>query len=135
MFDKYKFRLQSNLKIFENHIVVRNKNDIRVSKRMFVRFYKMIQQYQIKIKREKNFFLKSQLIQIIHELHDLRFVVEQIVNVLRYNARLFVFDFFDNEINFLNENDMSIEFENEINNENDVDDENIVDFVKNAKKI
>ena len=76
VFDKYKFRLQSNLKIFENHIVVRNKNDIRVSKRMFVRFYKMIQQYQIKIKREKNFFLKSQLIQIIHELHDLRFVIE-----------------------------------------------------------
>ena len=52
VFDKYKFRLQSNLKIFENHIVVRKKNDIRVSKRMFARFCKMIQQYQIKIKRE-----------------------------------------------------------------------------------
>ena len=75
MFDKFKFRLQSNLKIFENHIIVCNKNDIRVSKRMFVRFYKMIQQYQIKINREI-FFLKSQLIQIIHELHDLRFIIE-----------------------------------------------------------
>ena len=133
MFDKYKFRLQSNLKIFENHIVVRNKNDIRVSKRIFARFCKMIQQYQIKIKR--NFFLKTQLIQIIYELHDLRFVIKQIVNVLRYNTRLFVFDFFDNKINFLNENDMSIKFENEIDNENDVDNENIIDFVKNAKKI
>ena len=100
VFDKYKFRLQSNLKIFENYIVVRNKNDIRVSKRIFARFCKMIQQYQIKIKREKSFFLKSQLTQIIHELHDLRFVIKQIVNVLQYNARLFVFDFFDNEINF-----------------------------------
>ena len=67
-------------------------------------------------------------------MHDLRFVIEQIVNVLRYNARLFVFDFFDNEINFLNENDVLIEFENKIDNKNDVDDENIVNFVENAKK-
>ena len=81
------------------------------------------------------FFLKSQLIQIIYELHDLCFVIEQIVNVLRYNARLFVFIFFDNEINFLNENDVSIEFENEIDNENNIDNENVVDFVENAKKI
>ena len=57
------------------------------------------------------------------------------MNVLSYNARLFVFNFFDNEINFLNEKDVSIEFENEIDNENNVDDENVVDFVENAKKI
>ena len=57
------------------------------------------------------------------------------MNILRYNARLFVFDFFDNEINFLNKNDMSIEFENEIDNENDVDDKNVINFVENAKKI
>ena len=82
-----------------------------------------------------NFFLKSQLIQIIHKLHDLRFIIEQIVNVLRYNARLFVFNFFDNEINFLNKNDISIEFENKIDNENDVDDKNVIDFIENTKKI
>ena len=54
---------------------------------------------------------------------------------MQHNARLFVFNFFDNEIKFLNENDVSIEFENKIDNENDVDDENVVNFVKNAKKI
>ena len=68
-------------------------------------------------------------------MHDLRFVIKQIVNVLRYNAHLFIFDFFDNEINFLNENDVSIEFENEIDNKNDVDDENVVNFIENAKKL
>ena len=57
------------------------------------------------------------------------------MNVLRYNTRLFVFDFFDNEINFLSENDVSIKFKNEIDNENDVDDENVIDFIENAKKI
>ena len=61
--------------------------------------------------------------------------LNKFVNVLRYNARLFVFDFFDNEINFLNENDVSIEFENEIDNKNDVDDKNVINFVENAKKI
>ena len=55
--------------------------------------------------------------------------------MLRYNARLFIFDFFDNEINFLNENDVSMKFENKIDNKNDVNDKNVVDFVENAKKI
>ena len=98
-------------------------------------FAKWLNNIKSKSNVKKTFFLKSQLTQIIHALHDLRFVVEQIVNVLRYNARLFVFDFFDNEINFLNENDVSIEFENEIDNKNDVDDENVVNFIENAKKL